>query len=180
MEPAPAYHGEGPHALWHVSEDPSIETFAPHHRPEHARNEPLVYAVDTRHLPLYWFPRDCPRACFWANSHTGDDDIRRWLADDRRRRVHVVESGWMTRLREASVYAYRMPPESFERWDRFWVSHETVVPLEMVELGDLIGRHMRARIELRHASSLYPMWDDVVASTLDFSGIRIRNASLSG
>jgi hypothetical protein len=86
----------------------------------------------------------------------------------------------MTRLREASVYAYRMPPESFERWDRFWVSHETVVPLEMVELGDLIGRHMRARIELRHASSLYPMWDDIVTSTLDFSGIRLRNASLSG
>ena len=180
MEPAPAYHGEGPHALWHVSEDPSIRTFVPHHRPEHARNEPLVYAVDTRHLPLYWFPRDCPRACFWANSHTSDDDIRRWLDGERHRRVHVVEAEWLARIREVHLYAYRMPAETFERWDRFWVSREPVVAVELVELGDLIERHAHARIELRHARSLYPMWDDVVASTLDFSGIRLRNASLSG
>jgi hypothetical protein len=179
MEPAPAYHGEGPHALWHVSEDPAIETFVPHHRPEHARHEPLVYAVDTRHVPLYWFQRDCPRACYWANSHTSDDDIQRWLAGDRHRRIHVVESEWYPRMREAQVFAYRLPPETFERWDRFWVSRETVVPVELVELGDLVARHAQARIELRHARSLYPMWDEVVASTLDFSGIRLRNASFS-
>jgi hypothetical protein len=178
MEPAPAYHGEGEHALWHVSEDPSIGTFVPHHVPEHARNEPLVYAVDTRHLPLYWFPRDCPRACFWAYSHTSEDDVRRWLDGDRHRRVHAVESEWLPRMRETHVYAYRMPAETFERWDRFWVSHEPVVPLELVELGDLRELHAHARIELRHERSLYPMWDEVVASTLDFSGIRLRNASL--
>jgi hypothetical protein len=72
-----------------------------------------------------------------------------------------------------------MPAETFERWDRFWVSRESVVPVELVELGDLVARHEHARIELRHARSLYPMWDQVVASTLDFSGIRLRNASLS-
>jgi hypothetical protein len=31
IEPAPAYRGEGPHALWHVSEDPTIERFAVRH-----------------------------------------------------------------------------------------------------------------------------------------------------
>ena len=61
-EPAPPYEGEGPHALWHVSEDAAIARFTPHHRPGHANDDPLVYAVDTRHLPLYWFPRECPRA----------------------------------------------------------------------------------------------------------------------
>jgi hypothetical protein len=29
-EPAPAYAGEGPFALWHFSEDPSLGWFRPH------------------------------------------------------------------------------------------------------------------------------------------------------
>ena len=179
IEAAPPYRGEGPHALWHVSEDPTIERFAPHHQPLHANDEPLVYAIDTRHLPLYWFPRDCPRAAFWANTATSDDDVERFLDRDRSRRVHVVETSWLDRMRTTPVFAYRLPEESFEPWDRFWISRDTVEPLELVELGDLLALHADAVIELRIAPALYPLWDTVVASTLDFSGIRLRNATLS-
>jgi hypothetical protein len=178
-EPAPPYANEGPRALWHVSEDPTIERFVPHLRPEHAADEPLVWAIDTRHLPIYWFPRDCPRASFWAWSGTSDDDVARFLDGDRDRRVHVIESVWLERVRNARVFAYRMPEETFERWDRFWVSRETVEPLELVELGDLLALHADARIELRIAPALYPLWDTVVASSLDFSAVRLRNATLS-
>jgi uncharacterized protein DUF6886 len=162
-----------------VSEDATIARFEPHHRPLHARDEPLVYAVDTRHLPLYWFPRDCPRACFWANAGTSDDDVERWLDGDRDRRVHVIESAWLAPLRDAHVVAYRLPPDTFQPWDRFFVSREAVEPVELVELGDLLARHADAAIELRIAPALHPLWDHVVASTLDFSGIRLRNATLS-
>jgi hypothetical protein len=171
MEPAPPYRGEGPYALWHVSEDASIECFVP--------LEELVWAIDTRHLPLYWFPRDCPRATFWATSETSDDDVERWLDGDRTRRVHVIESAWLERMRTTRVVAYRLPESGFEPEDRFWVTRETVEPLELVELGDLLARHADARIELRVAPALYPLWESVVASTLDFSGIRLRNATLS-
>ena len=61
-EPAPPYRNEGPHARWHVSENPSIRHFPPHIARTSDREEPLVWAVDTRHLPLYWFPRECLRA----------------------------------------------------------------------------------------------------------------------
>jgi len=171
IEPAPPYRGEGPHALWHVSEDATIERFVP--------LEELVWAIDTRHLPLYWFPRDCPRATFWATSETSDDDVERWLDGDRTRRVHVIESAWLERMRTTRVVAYRLPESGFEPEDRFWVTRETVEPLELVELGDLLARHADARIELRVTPALYPLWDSVVASTLDFSGIRLRNATLS-
>jgi hypothetical protein len=171
MEPAPSYRGEGPPALWHVSEEPGIERFVP--------RDGLVWAIDTRHLPLYWFPRECPRATFWANGGTSDEDIERWLDGDRSRRVHVIESRWLERMRTTRVVAYRMPEATFEPEDRFWVSRETVEPLETIELGDLLARHADARIELRISPSLYPLWDDVVGSTLDFSGIRLRNATLS-
>jgi Family of unknown function (DUF6886) len=175
-EPPPPYAGEGPHALWHVSEDDSIGRFEPHHRPGHALDERLVWAVDTRHLPLYWFPRDCPRAGFWAVSTTLDDDVERFLDGDRSRRVHAVEPEWLERMRETRVVAYRLPEATFEPWDRFWISREPVEPLEVVELGDLVVRHRRAEIELRVDDALLALWDAVVVSTLDYSGIRLRNA----
>jgi len=162
--------------LWHVSEDPTIEVFRPHHAELHALDEPLVWAVDTHYWWLYWFPRDCPRACFEANEDTADEDVERWLDGDRARRVGVIESPWLERFRSARVFAYRLPADPFEPWDKFFVSRETVVPLELVELGDLLGRHAEAGNELRVAPALYPLWDKVIETTLDFSGIRLRNA----
>lgn len=162
--------------LWHVSEDPTIEVFQPHQNELHALDEPLVWAVDSHYQWLYWFPRDCPRACFEANDETKDEDVGRWLDGDRMRRVAVIETAWLERFREAQVYAYRLPPETFEPWDKFFVSRETVVPLELVALGDLLARHTEAGNELRVAPTLYPLWDEVIETTLDFSGIRLRDA----
>jgi hypothetical protein len=51
-----------------------------------------------------------------------------------------------------------------------------VTPLELVELGDLLSRHAQAGIELRLVENLWPLWDRVVASTVEFSGMRLRNA----
>jgi hypothetical protein len=168
------------HALWHVSEDDSIRRFAPHRAPTSTLDEKVVWANDTRHLPLYWFPRDCPRATFWAVSTTSDEDVSRFLAGDRSSRVHVVEPQWLDRMRTTRVVAYRLPDETFERWDRFWISREPLEPLELVELGDLVDRHESAAIELRTEPDLLWLWDEVIASTLAYSGIRLRNAASSG
>jgi hypothetical protein len=168
---APPYQGEGVHALWHVSEDPSLERFEP--------RDGRVWAIDTRHLPLYWFPRDCPRATFWAVEETTDDDADRFLGGDRTRRVHVIEPAWLERLRGAQLYAYRLPDATFEAEDRYWISPVGVEASQCVELADLLGLHAAAEIELRIAPKLIELWDRVVASTLDFSGIRLRNATLA-
>jgi len=138
-----------------------------------------VWAIDTPHLPLYWFPRDCPRATFWATSETSDDDVERWLDGDRTRRVHVIESAWLERMRTTRVVAYRLPESGFEPEDRFWVTRETVEPLELVELGDLLACHEEAGIPLHTDPDLLGLWNDVIASTLGFSGIRLRNARMA-
>lgn len=172
--PAPPYAHEGPHALWHVSENPAIKRFEPHVAATAGRDEPLVWAVDTRHLPLYWFPRDCPRACFWAAAGTTEND-RALLRGSAQ--VHAVEEVWLDRLRVGRVVAYRLPEEPFEHeGDGFWVSRETVEPLELVEFGDLVALHESALIELRVVPSIWPLWRRVAGSTLEFSGIRLRNA----
>jgi hypothetical protein len=58
-----------------VSENPSIAAFEPHVSATASSDEPPVWAVDTRHLPLYWFPRECPRATFWAAARTTPEDL---------------------------------------------------------------------------------------------------------
>jgi hypothetical protein len=175
--PAPAYAGEGPHALWHVSEDDSIRRFEPHRSQTATEDEPLVWAVDTRHLPFYWFPRQCPRATFWAGPDTSADDAGRFLHGASR--VHAIEGGWLDAMRSARVLAYRLPEAPFAPHPDvggYWIAREPVVPLEVDELTDLLGLHERAGIELRLVPNVWPLWDRVVASSLDFSGVRLRNA----
>lgn len=193
--PAPSYVGEGPHALWHVSEEPSIHRFEPRRStnigssrtqdagisatPAADTTEPLVWAIDTRHQPMFWFPRDCPRGTFWAGPLTTDTDVELFLDGDRSRRVHAIEADWLGRMRAARVYAYRLPEPSFRPHSTvggYWVSPEPVKPLERVDLGDLLERHAAAGIELRILPSIWPLWDRVIASTLEFSGSRLRNA----
>ena len=176
-DPAPPYANEGPHALWHVSEDASIERFEPHVSATAELAEPLVWAIDTRHLPLYWFPRDCPRGTFWADSTTDPYDAARLLAGSAR--VHAVEEAWLERMRTTDVFAYRLPEASFEPHPEvggYWIGRETVEPLDVQPLGDLIQLHEDAAIELRVLENLWPLWNEVVASTLEFSGMRLRNA----
>jgi hypothetical protein len=156
-----------------VSEDDSIRRFEP--------RDGRVWAIATRLLPLYWFPRDCPRATFWAESGTTEEDVRRFLGGDRGRRVHLVEPGWLEPMRTCRVVAYQMPEQTFvEDDDRFWISAEAVEPLELVELGDLVARHERAGIELGTEGDLLHLWDEVIGSTLGYSGIRLRNAASVG
>lgn len=165
-------------AVWHVSEDGTIRRFEPRANPEHDSPEPFVWGIDDAHVPAYWFPRDCPRGTFWALPTTSDDDVERFLTGDRSLRVHAIESGWLDAMRSARVFAYRLPPETFEPYGRaagYWVSRDAVEPLEIVELGDLLGKHAEARIELRVVPDLQPLWERVIGSTLEFSGIRLRN-----
>lgn len=176
---APPYRGEGPHALWHVSEDSTLTRFEPHRARTALTDEALVWAVDTRHLPLYWFPRECPRCTFWASSQTSDADVVRFLDGRRDVRVHVIEDGWLERVGRTRLYLYRLPLESFAEAREiagYWVSRETVNALERVQIDDLPGRHAAAGIDLRTEANLWPLWDAVVGSTLAFSGIRLHNA----
>ena len=74
--------------------------------------------------------------------------------------------------------AYRLPPQTFERYERangYWVSRQPVTAIEMVEVGDVLGRHATAGIELWIVPDLWSVWQQVIGSTLEFSGIRLRN-----
>ena len=165
-------------ALWHISEDDSIERFEPRANPAHDSPDALVWAIDDAHVPAYWFPRECPRGTWWAIETTSDEDVERFLDGDRSARVHAIQADWLDAFRAGRLYAYRLPPQTFERYGRaagYWVSPEPVEPLEVEVLRDLLACHAAAGIELRVVPRLMPLWERIAASTLEFSGIRLRN-----
>ena len=178
-EPAPPCAGEGPFALWHFSEDPSLGRFCPLAPVTSPGAQPLVWAVDTRHAPMFWFPRDCPRGCIWPVSATTPEDRERFFGQSAASRVHVMEAGWLGRMRDCRLYAYRLPAGAFRPHEvgGYWVADEPVDAIEQVVIDDLLGRHARAGIELRVTPSIWPFWRRVTTSTVEFSGSRLRNSA---
>jgi hypothetical protein len=167
--------------LLHFSEDPSIETFAPH-IPATANPEdrkPMVWAVDEAHAPGFWFPRQCPRACCWTKNGPLSDLARPLLGMGANNRMHAIESGWLERMRSCAIYVYRFDPAPFALYNEaagYYATTKTVRPLSVEPAGDLLMRHAEAGIELRIVPNLWPVIDAIVASGLDFSIIRKANA----
>ncbi|GAA1657329.1 hypothetical protein GCM10009744_57890 [Kribbella alba] len=57
------------------------------------------------------------------------------------------------------------------------VATAEVTPLgPPARVGDIFALHAEAEIRLRVLPHLHDFWDAVIASTLEFSGIRLRNA----
>jgi hypothetical protein len=176
-EPPPPHAGEGPFALWHFSEDSSLRRFRPHVPATNPSAPPLVWAVDTRHAPMFWFPRDCPRGCVWPVSTTTPQDRELFFGQSGADRIHVIESDWLARMRTCRLYAYRLPVEAFRPDDLvggYWVTDEPVEAVEQLTVDDLVGQHARAGIELRITPSIWPFWRRVTQSTVEFSGSRLR------
>jgi hypothetical protein len=177
--PAPSYGGEGPFALWHFSEDPSLDRFLPRAPGADPGARPLVWTVDTRHAPMFWFPRDCPRGCIWPTPATTAEDRERFFGQSAADRIHVMESGWLRRMQDCRLYAYRLPSGPFRPHEvgGYWVADVPVDAIDRVVMDDLAGRHARAGIELRVTPSIWPFWQRVSGSTVGFSGSRLRNSA---
>ncbi|HEY7222882.1 MAG TPA: hypothetical protein VH561_04600 [Micromonosporaceae bacterium] len=169
-----------PGEVLHFSEDPTIEHFTPHiASTAHQKDEAYVWAVDDARCPDYWFPRQCPRAMAWLSERTSESDRERIIGAGCGERVHAVEYGWLDAMRTVRLWAYRLPAPVFRRFGDppyAMVATEPVEPLGPPEpVDDLFALHEQAGIQLRVLDNLWPFWDQVIASTLEFSGIRLSN-----
>jgi hypothetical protein len=170
MRPAP---GE----VLHFSEDPTIEVFRPHVAKTAQQVTPYVWAVGHDRAPDYWFPRQCPRAMAWVGPSTTPEDRDRIIGAGSGTRVHAVEYDWLDAMRSVKLFAYRLPADVFVEHDAAFVAGSEVRPLGPAErVGDLFDLHAEAGIQLRVLPRLRDFWSEVIASTVEFSGIRLRNA----
>jgi hypothetical protein len=168
-----------PDSLWHFSEDPRIELFTPHVARTAQVEGPRVWAIDEQHAPSYWFPRDCPRACCWAEGEEVGEHGSALLGLGGARRMHAIESAWLERMRACKLYVYRFDPAPFTQEPNSggaWCAREAVRPLAVEPAGELLSRHVQAKIELRIVPNLWLLIDAIVSSGLQFSIIRKANA----
>jgi hypothetical protein len=165
-----------PHLL-HFSEDPHIKVFHPHVPASSPDNPPMVWAVDEEHAPGFWFPRDAPRACCWGEPK--GEIARSLLGMGAKGRMHAIEAAWLERMRACRLYAYRFEgaPFSIHNNDAgYYSTRESIEPLSVEPVGDLLALHAAAEIELRIVPNLWPVIDAIVASGLQFSITRKMNA----
>jgi len=161
--------------LFHISEQSGIERFEP--RPSAYMDVPVVWAITDARLCNYLLPRDCPRVTYYAGDQTSAADVERFLGASRA--VVAIEAAWVQRVRSCRLFCYALPPETFECVDEcagYYLSRVPVAAVSVHQIGDPIAELMARGVDLRVVASLWPLRDAVLASTLQFSMIRMRNA----
>ena len=167
--------------LFHVSEEKGIERFIP--RPPPSSDAGVagdaVWAIDEAHLPNYLLPRDCPRVTYGVGARTAPGELARFFGASRAKRVVAIEEAWRTRIAQCRLYLYRLPDETFDVADAdagYYISRCAVTPLSMRTVDDPLGLMIKLDAEYRFLDDLWSLRNDVVASSLEFSIIRWRNA----
>ena len=162
--------------LYHVSEEPGITRFDP--RASEYTDDLVVWAIEEARLCNYLVPRGCPRVTFYAGAVTTPSDKERFLGSSRA--VVAIEQSWLDRVRATALYGYHMPAETFECFDAcagYFVSQVAVVPSGVGVFADPVSELKAKDAELRVLPTLWPLREAVVASSLQFSLIRMRNAA---
>ena len=91
----------------------------------------------------------------------------------------VVEQAWFERILNTPLHVYEMPSDPFALHDTsagYYIAREPVQPRTVRTIRDLTGEILDRGCEVRYVPNLWPIYDGVTASTLDFSIIRMRNA----
>jgi len=161
--------------LFHISEEADIQEFEP--RPSEYTVEPVVWAIDADRLRNYLLPRECPRVTYYAGPQTTEADRERLLGSSAA--VVAIDRAWLERVQRCRLYCYHMPPQTFECIDEcagYFVSRVSVAPTRVEALEDPVCELEQRGVDLRILPSLWPLRDAVVASSLRFSIIRMRNA----
>jgi len=169
-----------PDTLFHISDKSDITRFDPRSAPAGSGQEGLlVWAIDREHIHNYLLPRDCPRVTFYALPKSAPEDVERLMGYSSATYVVAIESCWLPRVRNDRLYKYELPADTFTVVDTgagYYISRWPVIPRSVTPIDDLLGELLAYDVELRVMPSLWRLRDVVVASTLQFSIIRMRNA----
>ncbi len=168
--------------LFHISNNPDIRVFEPRHcrNPLTGKEEDLVWAIDAAHVKNYLLPRDCPRVTYSRMRDTTARDIERLMCGTTAESVIAIETGWLDRIRNEAVYVYIFDSLGFELIDEaagYHVSKIAVEPKSKRKIHDILSELLLHDVELRVMPSLWELREEVIHSTMQYSIIRMRNAT---
>lgn len=166
--------------LYHISEESNIEVFVPRKAEAWPDLPPVVWAMDEKHLINYLFPRECPRIIYSNSPRVSEVDRAKFFSQTAANTIIAMESGWLEHMKQVRIYKYCFADDGFELMDEnagYYVSRETVRPLHIEPIQDLLEQLLSYDIELRFTPNLQSLKDAILDSTItDFSMIRMRNA----
>jgi len=165
--------------LYHISDRPGIARFEPRPAPASGMAGEVVWAIDDAHLHNYLLPRDCPRVTYYPLAESLPEDVARLMGDSGARAVVAIESRWFESAWNARLYQYELPASAFACVDAgagYFVAEQAVAPICATLIEDPLGEMLRRGVELSVMPSLWDLRDQIIASTLQFSIIRMRNA----
>jgi hypothetical protein len=167
-----------PARLFHFSDDAHLERFVPHVPPSNPGHPPAVWAIDAEHAPLYWFPRMCPRISVWART-PAEQSVLTDVFGTEAHRICAAEIHWLDGIRRGQLHRYVFDGSMFHPWEQAdgqYVTDQVVEPIAVERLDDLLALHAAADVELRLTPRLGRLMDQITASGLPFSFVRIRDA----
>lgn len=153
--------------LYHLSEDSTINHFAPRQKSNRLDMPPVVWAIDQEHVFSFYCPRNCPRIVLSRKDEIAPEVEQQLFGQSSGSYIMAVENAWYDRIRTTPIYKYTFPEESFALFDRnagYYISHEAVTPLHMERIDDPIQRLIDLDIELRFVPNLHPLRDAVLAT----------------
>jgi len=168
--------------LFHISENGSIEIFHPRPSPSKLKgiNGDVVFGISGRLLHNYLLPRDCPRVTYYATSKTTQQDKEKFLQTPAAF-VVAIETKWLKAIQQTTLYCYEFDNTTFVIADEcagYYVSYEAIRPINIKRIDNILDELLkRSNVEIRILSNLWPLAESVIKSTLNFSLIRMRNAS---
>jgi hypothetical protein len=166
--------------LFHFSEDSSIDIFVPRVKANRRNMPPVVWAIDDAHAFTFYFPRNCPRIVYSRAEGVTEEDNDTFFGITSSDIVITVETHWYERIISTTIYRYQLPVEHFQLFDEtagYYISTQTVKPLDMEPMGNLLERLMSLNIEVRFTPNLYPLGEAILCSSIkDFGIHRFENA----
>jgi hypothetical protein len=165
--------------LYHFSEEPNIEIFAPRVKENRKNMPPVVWAIDQEHEFTFYFPRDCPRIVY-TRSESISKDASKFFGLSISNIIITVETHWYKAIRDTTLYRYTLPGESFEIFDEtagYYISENILKPIRVDPINNLIERLIELNIEIRFTPNLNPLREAILKSTVEDFGIhRFNNA----
>ena len=167
--------------LFHVSEEAQIERFVPRipQRDDLDKNIGLVWAIDEARLPNYLLPRNCPRVTYHIGKNTNESDMKKFFSSPGHVHTVVVEGRWYKTIKKTTLYVYEFHTDDFVLQDDvagYYVSTSVQVPKAKYTITDLFTELINRHVEIRIVDNLWPLAEEVKASTLNWSLCRMAYA----
>ncbi|TQR44398.1 hypothetical protein C7Y44_14765 [Paenibacillus popilliae] len=108
------------------------------------------------------------------------EDEARFFGHTVANKIIVVENDWLEQISNTMIYKYTFEDSTFQLLDAnagYYISQQTVKPILIEPMTDLIQHIVQAGVELRFTPNLHPICDAVLGSTIDaFPIIRFHHA----